>query len=214
MKKFLSIIMVVMVVCSFAACGENGDTNTTSAPANDATVADTTAVQDTSVSSADVTITEVDQKGEGEVKLDTPLYTATVPAGLKYEVYTYYSGDDNLATIEINFGKDYANDFRLTVTTQRMIASLDDAVGECERMSSAFNGFQSEVLGEETHGANNYKKLNIKTEYSDVDYLVSYYKNLGDFIYTDTYIEVRADKRDIDISDPLVVALVDSIVLK
>ena len=214
MKKFLSIIMVVMVVCSFAACGENGDTNTTSAPANDATVADTTAVQDASVSSADVTITEVDQKGEGEVKLDTPLYTATVPAGLKYEVYTYYSGDDNLATIEINFGKDYANDFRLTVTTQRMIASLDDAVGECERMSSAFNGFQSEVLGEETHGAYNYKKLNIKTEYSDVDYLVSYYKNLGDFIYTDTYIEVRADKIDIDISDPLVVALVDSIVLK
>ena len=81
-------------------------------------------------------------------------------------------------------------------------------------MSSAFSGFKSEVLGEETHGANTFKKLNIKTEYSDTDYLVSYYKNTGDPIYADTYIEVMADKSDIDIAYPLVTALVDSIVLK
>ena len=143
MKKFLSIIMAVMLVCTLVACGSE-DTNTT----ND-TNETTAAVQETTVAVDDtVLITEVGQEGEGEAKIDTPLYTATVPAGLKYEVYTYYSGDDNLATVEINFGKDYANDFRLTVTTQRMIASLDDAVGECERMSSAFNGFKSEVLAQ------------------------------------------------------------------
>lgn len=212
MKKFLALVMVVMMVCALAACG-SGDTTTK--PETNDTQETTTVVAETTTAVDDtVLITEVDQEGEGEVKIDTPLYTATVPAGLKYKVYTYYSGDDNLATIEIDFGKEYAIDARLTVTTQRIVASLDDSVAECERMSSAFTGFESEVLGEETHGANTFRKLNIKTEYSEKNYLVSYYKNPGDFFYTDTYIEVMADTSKIDIADPLVTALVDSIVLK
>ena len=211
MKKFLALIMVIMMVISLAACGGN-DGNTTETKGNSTETS--ASLEETTPAESVVIINEVDQTGEGEAKIDTPLYTATVPAGLKYEVYTYYSGEDNLATVEINFGKDYPGDFRLTVTTQRMIASLDDAVAECERMSSAFSGFKSEVLGEETHGANTFKKLNIKTEYSDTDYLVSYYKNTGAPLYADTYIEVMADKSDIDIADPLVTALIDSIVLK
>lgn len=208
MKKILALMMALMMVFALAACGDGDQKETQDANT------ETSAVEETTPADSVVTITEAGQEGEGEVQIDTPLYTATVPAGLKYEVYTYYSGDDNLATVEINFGQEYATSGRLTVTTQRIVASLDDAVAECNRMNSGFEGYESTEAGEETHGAVTYKKLNTSTKYSKSDYLVSYYKNPAGYLYSDTYIELKVDPARIDLADPLVTALVDSIVLK
>ena len=210
MKKFIAVLMALLMVCSLAACG-GGENTTTDAPATQEAVTDVATTEAVS----DVLVLAGGESGDGEAKLDAGLFTMTVPEGLKYEVYTYYmDASNNLATIEVNFGKSSATEGRVTVTTQRMVKSLDDSEAESIRMYSSFDGMESESLGEVTIGGMTFKKLHITTQYQDKTILVSYYNNPAADMYADTFIEITTDTNRIDLADSAVTALIESIVLK
>ena len=181
-------------------------TATTNVPAE----AETTAPAESNT----FTITEKDQSGEGGILLDASLFTVEVPEGLKWNVYSYYySAEDNLATVEINFGTDYTDDFKLTVTTQRMVDSLESSEEECISNFDYIPSAVVEKLSEVSYGDFTYKALHITSEYSDENFLVTYYEK-ADVLYGETYIEIEADTDDIAIDDSMIVMVLNSLKLR
>lgn len=210
MKKLtalFALVMAVMMVFALTACTDNSNTETTTAPPAQA---ETTAPVDNST----FVITEEGQSGEGGILLDASLFTVDVPEGLLWDAYSYYySAEDNLATVVIDFGTDYTDDFRLTVTTQRMIDSLDTAEAECIRTFDFVDSANIEKLPEVTYGDFTYKALHVTSDYSDENFLVTYYEK-ADADYGETYIEVEADVEDMAIDDAMIVSVLNSLKLR
>lgn len=218
MKKFVAILLALVMTASLAACGESGssDTKETSAQssvvATSETQAEETTVEETTASAE---LQEGDS-GEGEKTLDSAFCTVTIPEGLQYEIYTYYHDEDNLGSISINFGKKSTIEGKLEVSTTRMISSLDDAVNECIRVRNldTYKEGKSEIGEEVTYGDTTYKVVNMSHEYGAETCLVSYYKRADG---KNIYVEIKTTQNDFDklpIDDPLVQELAKSAVYK
>ena len=97
MKKILALLMAIMLVLSLAACG--GNTEETTAPADDTTVAEeTTAAEETTEASAiEKEIAEGDE-GVGPVKLSNSYLSFEIPEG-----FGYYIDDANTEAGESQF---------------------------------------------------------------------------------------------------------------
>lgn len=208
LKSLFALVLAVMMVFALTACSDNKDNKTTTAAPAD--VETTAAAEDNNT----FVITEADQSGEGGILLDASLFTVDVPDGLMWEAYEYYyNAEDNLATVVIDFGTDYTDDFRLTVTTQRMIDSLETAEAECIRTFDYVDSANIEKLPEVTYGDFTYKALHVTSDYSDENYLVSYYGK-ADVQYGETYIQVEADVDDMAIDDAMIVSVLNSLKLR
>ena len=218
MKKFVAILLALVMTASLAACGESGssDTKETSAQssvvATSETQAEETTVEETTASAE---LQEGDS-GEGEKTLDSDYCTVTIPEGLQYKVNSYYHDENALGSIKIDFGKKGTTEGRLEVSTTRMISSLDDAVNECIRVRNLDTSEEgkSEIGEEVTYGDTTYKVVKMSHEYGAETCLVSYYKRADG---KDIYVEIKTTQNDFDklpIDDPLVQELAKSAVYK
>lgn len=218
MKKFVAILLALVMTASLAACGESGssDTKETSAQssvvATSETQAEETTVEETTASAE---LQEGDS-GEGEKTLDSDYCTVTIPEGLQYKVNSYYHDENALGSIKIDFGKKGTTEGRLEVSTTRMISSLDDAVNECIRVRNldTYEEGKSEIGEEVTYGDTTYKVVKMSHEYGAETCLVSYYKRADG---KDIYVEIKTTQNDFDklpIDDPLVQELAKSAVYK
>ena len=131
------------------------------------------AMRDTDAGDGSTITVEKGDVGKGPITLDTRFADITIPAGLSYKVYTHATETEN-GTVQIDFGMNDPGSGYILVSTTRMIDSLDTAVAECIRMNDFGTG-ESEILGDYTFNGVAYKLVNIITEYSNKNYLVSYF---------------------------------------
>lgn len=218
MKKLAVLISVLILTSLLTACrgGESIAPKETSSRASSVVLATT----DHETTSPEVTTVSGELKkgdsGEGEQKLESIFCDLTIPKGLKYNIYFYDHTEENTGTIQIDFGKSSTMEGRLEVSTTRVISTLDDAVKECIRVRNldSYKEGKSKIGGEKTFNNTTYKQVNISTENGNSTYLVSYYKRADG---EDMYVELKTvqDKFDnLEIDDPLVEKLLNSIVYK
>ena len=192
MKKQLTWMLALTMAMTLllTACGgaggtgETGTTTTKAAP--EAQTTTTTAAAEEEL--------EAGMEGVGEKTFDTPMFTMTIPADVKYELYTYsVSEDDNRGTIKIDFGPDSTMQARFEVSTTRMISSLSDAHDECLRVQNldTYKEGRYEDLDDVTYGGVTYKVLHVTTEWSDEIFMVSYFKRADG---VDVYVECQLDQ--------------------
>lgn len=232
-KKILTIFMVLALVFTLTACGgQEKDSPDVDKPieedANDP-VADleeepeleeeTEAEEKMDISLGGMLVDDEPVEklftGTGPAKIETRLATMLIPEGLDYQVYQVPLEGDT-SSMRIDFGVANTNAGFIEVSTTRMIKSLDDAANECIRTND-FGTMDSEIGQEITYGDKIFKEVTIqKPDGSRVDYfLVHYYEAENDW---DGYIEVKTNGEGgaykMDIKDPLIDQLLESIVLK
>ena len=188
MKKFAAILMATLMMASFVGCGgNNGATEETKPQETVAETAEETVAETTEASSEDDGELSVGDEGEGEKVLDSKLASVTIPAGFKYKIYTYAMVDDTNGTIDIDFGKSSASEARLTVSTQRMVNSLDEVEERAIELRNldTYKEGKSEVGEDVTFGDVTYRRISISNEYGSDELLVGYVKTgagLGAYI--------------------------------
>lgn len=199
MKKQMILLLVLVLTATLmlTACdngGSSGETGTTTTKDATVTTTEATAEAQSEAASADEEVLEAGLEGVGEKTFDTPLVTVTVPADVKYELYTYSVGDDDRGTIQIDFGPESTMQARFEVSTTRMISSLDDAHDECIRVQNldTYDEGRYEDMEDVTFGGMTYKAIHVTTEWSDEIFLVSYYKRASDGV--DVYVECKLDQ--------------------
>lgn len=213
MKKVLVLLLAMVMTASFVGCGgESSENDATSAPkAKKVTEVATVATTESSATSVEM---EYGDTGEGEKTLTSILFDVTIPEGFIYEVYDFGFADDTNGSIEIKFGKESTLEGSVTVTTQGMVESLDETVQRCIdlRNLDTYEEGKSEIGEDVTIGDTTYKEVKISTEWDQETVLVTYYKtDAGE----DAAVEITlADDKGLTFDDPLVKALVESIVYK
>ncbi len=174
MKKFIAILMATLMMASFVGCGgNNGTTEETTAPAT--TVAETTDAPTETENDGEIV---GGQEGEGEKTLESKLCSVTIPEGFKYQVYTYAMVDDTNGTVDIDFGDISTMCARLTVSTQRMVNSLDEVEERAIELRNldTYKEGKAEVGEDVTFGDVTYRRISISTEYGSDETLVGYVK--------------------------------------
>lgn len=225
MKKQLILLLALILAATLmlTACdngGSAGETGTTATKAGTVTTADSTQTTAAPAAESKEEALEEGLEGVGEKTFDTPLCTVTVPADVKYELYTYaVDEDDNTGTVQIDFGPESTLQARLHVSTTRMISSLDDAHDECVRVQNldTYDDGKYEDMEDVTFGGMTYKAIHVTTEWSDEIFLVTYYKRAADGV--DVYVECELDQDGFgyDAVSPtadFVVAAMNSVILK
>lgn len=220
MKKLAVLISVLILTASLTACsgGESSAPKETSSQASSSATSATTAYDETTLPEVTTVSGELKKgdSGEGEKKLESVFCDVTIPKGLKYNIYFYDHTEENTGTIQIDFGKSSTMEGRLEVSTTRIISSLDDAEKECIRVRNldSYKEGKYEIGGEKTFNNTTYKQVNISTENGNSTYLVSYYKRADG---KDMYVELKTVQDNFDnleIDDPLVEELLNSVVYK
>ena len=192
MKKYLALLLALSLALALVACGDKKEDD------NGGFVPDDGMMQ------------EVDPDGESEDPDDAEIEDESEA--------TFTEGDQKFGTYEINIaesGKSSA--VRVTVTTQRMINSLDDAAAECKRMND-FSGSLVTTPGDDiVINDVTYKTMQItgSESYSSTKlYYASFYEtDNGD----DVYVEIQSTEdgpfTKLPMSNELVQQLIDSLVL-
>lgn len=186
MKKILAILMATLMMASFVGCGNNNTEETKPQETVTETAAETSSETETTTAQDDGKM-NVGDTGEGEKMLESELFSVTIPQGLKYEVYTYSMVDDTNGTVDINFGKNSTIDAKLTVSTQRMVNSLDEVEERAIELRNlnTYKEGKSEVGEDITIGDVTYRKISVSTEYGSDELMVGYVKTgagLGGYI--------------------------------
>ena len=226
MKKYLALLLALSLALALVACGDkkeddNGgfvpddgmmqevDPDGESEDPDDAEIED----------EPEATFTEGD-RGSGPMTIYSKLFSIDVPEGLDYELYTWYTSesDEKFGTYEINIAESgESSAVCVTVTTQRMINSLDDAAAECKRMND-FSGSLVTTPGDDiVINDVTYKTMQItgSESYSSTKlYYASFYEtDNGD----DVYVEIQSTEdgpfTNLPMSNELVQQLIDSLVL-
>ena len=163
------------------------------------------------------------QSGEGPKTIFNSLFSVDVPEGLTYDLYSWYTSedDDKFGTYVIDIGEtdSYGKGVRLTVTTQRMIDSLEGAAEECKRMND-FSGSKETIPGEDVviNGVT-YKTMHIVGEKDDDKlFYVTYFDNHNETEKSgDVYVEIRSTEASmfsvLPMSNELVQEFINSLVL-
>lgn len=221
-KKYLILFLIIILTFSLVACGgeevdKTEDTEEAATEEEPEEAAEEVAEIDIENAGIliDGEIGEEDDKGTGPAKIESRLGVINIPEGLDYKIY-HVPTEGKGTSIQVNFGIDNVNSGLIEISTTRMIESLDDAADECIRMNDF--GTMDSVLGEEViYGDNTFKALTIqKSDKSRItNFLVSYYKTDDD---NDGYVEVAANEESgaygIDINDPLIKEMLESLVIK
>lgn len=216
MKKVLALLLAMGMTASLVGCGGSGTENSSSSPRTEETSLSTemTTVQVTEeVSSSSIEMT-ADDTGEGEKTLTSVLFDVTIPEGLIYEVYSCAFADETNGSIEIKFGKESTLEGRISVSTQGMVKSFDEAVQRCIdlRNLDTYENGKSEIGEDVTIGDTTYKEVKMSTEWDQETVLATYYKtDAGEDAAVDITL---ADDKGLTFDDPLVKSLVESIVYK
>ena len=226
MKKYLALLLALSLALALVACGDKKEDDNGGFVPDDGMMQevdpdgesedpDDAEIEDES----EATFTKGD-RGSGPMTIYSKLFSIDVPEGLDYELYTWYTSesDEKFGTYEINIaesGKSSA--VRVTVTTQRMINSLDDAAAECKRMND-FNGSLVTTPGDDiVINDVTYKTMQItgSESYNSTNlYYASFYEtDNGD----DVYVEIQSTEdgpfTNLPMSNELVQQLIDSLVL-
>lgn len=223
-KKYLSLFLVAALLFSLTACGNSEDTDTTIDGGQTTTVAagdgsDVTTQGDGGSDSGVLVVGESIEKGDrgtGPVVIESTLSIVTIPEGLDYMLYDAYSN-----AVRVDFGAGNTGAGHIAFSTTRMIKSLDDAANECVRTNDFTGALKSEIGEEVTYGDLAYKAVTIwKPDEGDTKghtehFLAAYYKTADD---KDAYVEIRANGegnyRNIEIDDPLIVEMLNTLKLK
>ncbi|HZK39459.1 MAG TPA: hypothetical protein VFD23_04840 [Clostridia bacterium] len=223
-KKYLSLFLVAALLFSLAACGNSKDADTTT-DGGQTTIAaagegsDVTTKGDGGSDSGVLVVGESIEKGDrgsGPVVIESTLSIVSIPEGLDYELYNAY---DN--SVRVDFGAGNTGAGHIAFSTTRMIKSLDDAANECVRTNDFTGSLESEIGEEVTYGDLTYKAVNIwKPDEGDTKghtehFLAAYYTTAAG---KDAYVEVRANGegnyRNIEIDNPLIVEILNTLKLK
>lgn len=226
-KKYFALLLVAVLLFALTACAktevadpaEATDPAVVEEPA-EAPVEEAVEPEVVSTSESDAYIDgieiEKDDKGTGPVEITSRFGSINIPAGLDYQAYYVPTKGGDTDTIQIDFGKGNTNAGSIHISSTRMVSSLDEAVAECSRTNDF--GTKDSIVGEEvTYNGMTFKNLIIqKPDGSDpISYLIGYYKTVDD---TDGYVQVAANGKDsaysIDMTDPLIVELMESLVLE
>lgn len=209
MKKFLVLLTTIAMMMAIVACGGEATTGEENKeqPKEEQKVEQPKEEEQSSE-------IKVGDKGEGEAELDSKLFSVTIPEGFKYEVYTCAMVDDTNGTVEIDFGDLSTSCARLTVSTQRMVTSLDDAVekGIALRNLDTYKEGKAEVGEDITFGDVTYRRISFSTEYSGDETLIGYVETeagLG------AYVEIKlARVGGLSFDEDIVKSLIESIEYK
>lgn len=213
MTWMIALLLAMTLVLS-ACGGEGGSGETTPTTAAPASAAPTTVPTTTPTTEA----LEAGLEGVGEKAFDTPFFTMTIPADVKYELYTYaVNEDDNRGTIQIDFGPDSTLQARFHVSTTRMVSSLDAAHDEYIRTQNldTYDEGRYEDLDDVTFGGVTYKVMHVTTEWDDEIALVTYYARESDGV--DVYAEcvLSQDGNDaVSLTDDFIVSAMNSVSYK
>lgn len=233
MKKQLTILLMMMFMLSLAACGKS-ETNDKDDPNAVSSISGSAASSaqlpaedepseggdDSETSTGDLIVgknVSDGQRGTGPATLHSRFGSLSFPEGVDYQLSTLPPDDTLTATLEFWFGKGNTNAGKFTISSTRMIGSLDDAVNECIRMND-FGKLTATIGDEVSYGGITYKNLSIhEADGSEAKYyLVTYYKTEND---RNGYVEVQVNGQDggyykLDIDDPIVVEILESTTLK
>ncbi len=237
MKKQLTTLLAIILILSMAACSKSDTNNKSSQNAAEPTTsnsqlsteAETSDTEEASddnddldaeISTGDLIVGQNisdGYQGSDPVTLYSRFGSLKFPEGVNYKLSTLPPDDTATATLEFWFGKGNTNAGRFTISTTRMIESLEDAVNECIRMND-FGSLSSTIGDEISYGGITYKNLSIhKDDGSEAKYfLVTYYETEDG---RNGYVEVQVNGQDggyykLDIDDPIVIEMLESLVLK
>ncbi len=209
MKKFLAIMFAVLMVVSLVACGDDtGNTGTTEGSNIGETVATTEAAKTFAVGDT----------GNGAETISNEVFKVTVPEGLQYSIYTWagVDGHTDAGTWAIDLGTDNTNSARLTISTQRIIKSLDEAEAECIRMNDYGGAKESATEGDKAFAGIDYKLISFTNDMSVTKCYAGYFNNGAEF-QPDIYVELMAYTEgsyySIQIEDALITELMESLEL-
>ncbi|MDY0236602.1 MAG: hypothetical protein RBR71_11255 [Gudongella sp.] len=238
-KKYLALLIVFVLLISLTACG--GDNKDVEEPVANEEVIESEEELVEAVEVAEAVEVEeapeveespkidiemsgilVDGKsveknyvGTGPATLETRLGSMVIPEGLDYQVYQVPL-EGKTTSLEIDFGVGNTNAGYINISTTKMVKSLDEAVLETIGMNDF--GTMESVIGEEiAYGDKTFKEVTIKkSDGSRVDYFLTYYypaeNDWDGFVEVKTNGEGGAYK--MDIKDPLITALLESLVVR
>ncbi len=235
MKKFIALLMSLTIAVSLCACGNSSsgstDANVTESERSESSVPDTsnekTESQQPEEANVETQQPEETQEpagmqegdtGDGPADLDAGLVKFTVPEGYSYEAYDFYIDEDEplhgYIIIDINETGSYGTPVRVDVNTQSMVYSQDDAIQRtidlCNLQTSKEGKY---TIGDTaTYGENTYTRIDISTEYSEETYFTAYAEN-GNSYGGGAFIRVKVDTEKMEADDPLVKAILESIVV-
>ncbi len=215
MKKILALLLAVGMTASLVGCGGSKTENSSSSSQTEESIVTTEATTEptTEESASSIEMT-ADDTGEGEKTLTSVLFDVTIPEGLIYEVYSCAFADETNGSIEIKFGKESVLEGRISVSTQGMVESFDEAVQRCIdlRNLDTYENGKSEIGEDVTIGDTTYKEVKISTEWDKETILATYYKTVGG---EDAAVDITlSDDDGLTFDDPLVKSLIESIVYK
>lgn len=225
MKKIIILVLVLLMMFPFAACGDIPSEKETTpveteAPPETTAKPEPTETPGENEEPKETTSFASGDKGTGEAFISNGLFSVTIPEGLDYEIYTWYTAEDNekFGTYEIDIAEKGASSVvRLTVTTQRMVDSLESAAKECIRMND-FSGAKTATIGADiTINGVTYKTVTITGDESydetNMYYATFYYTNAdGD---NDVYVEISSTEAgpftNLSMENPLVQKMIESL---
>lgn len=226
-KRYFALFIVVVLMFSLVACGGDNDQVEENEEVEAGEEVDEKAEEveeseedpeidiENSGLLIDGELGEKDDRGTGPVKIESRLGVINIPEGLDYKIY-HVPTEGKGTSIQVNFGIGNVNSGLIEITTTRMIESLDDAANECIRTND-FGTMDSEIGEEVTFGDHTFKAVKIyKPDNSRItNFLVTHYKTDSD---DDGYVEIAGNEEDgaynIDINDPLIKEMLDSLELK
>lgn len=216
MKKVLALLLTIGMTVSLVGCGgSETENNSSSSQTDESTLsAEMTTEEVTEVELSSSIEMKADDTGEGEKTLTSILFDVTIPEGLIYEVYSFGFADETNGSIEIKFGKESVLEGSISISTQGMVESFDEAVQRCIdlRNLDTYENGKSEIGEDVTIGDTTYKEVKISTEWDKETILATYYKTAGG---EDAAVDITlSDDDGLTFDDPLVKSLVESIVYK
>ena len=219
MKKILALLMIFAVSLSLFACGKadgDGKENTT---VNTTAVENTTAVDKTEDTTAEVTTAAGMKKGDegnGPADINAEFITLKLPSGYKYEVDSFSKDSSNPlkgnVTLYIYKDGSYSSIATLTATARNMVRSQEEAVENTIKLCNlqTYKNGKSEIGKDAQYGENTYSIIHVTTENYEKDFFVTY-ANRGESDKTGLLVKLEINNKNIKADDPFIKELLDSL---
>ena len=219
MKKILALLMIFAVSLSLFACGKadgDGKENTT---VNTTAVENTTAVDKTEDTTAEVTTAAGMKKGDegnGPADINAEFITLKLPSGYKYEVDSFSKDSSNPlkgnVTLYIYKDGSYSSIATLTATARNMVRTQEEAVENTIKLCNlqTYKNGKSEIGKDAQYGENTYSTIHVTTDYYEKDFFVTY-ANRGTSDTTGLLVKLEINNKNIKADDPFIKELLDSL---
>lgn len=224
MKKFIAIVLVLIIALGLFACGKEPEdtkaTENTSASSTDEPTAEKPSTEPSSETTTKSTVYDPENpqkgtEGKGPTTVKMPSLTLSVPKGMGFSLDTYTINEENpyfssiFMTIKNSEGKN-AGTFCAT--------SIDKFNNQEEAVAKALKNLHLDTYKNAKYtedknvkiGNCTFTVLHVSTDYSEKDYYVTFVKR-GESDKFGLFIQLEINKKYMEADDPVITEFLKSI---